>query len=152
MAHSKTSINIHYIFSPKNRIGFGSPEKRKTLQHYINGICHNLDCVVLASYVMRDHVHLLVRIPAKMPVAELAQKVKGNCSRCLNQLPDQPGRFVWQEGYGAFSCSFSNLGTVISYIQNQEEHHRVKSFDEEFGELLKKHEIPADSGKNDGED
>jgi REP element-mobilizing transposase RayT len=124
MAHSFTSINIHYVFSPLNRHIIESPEQRKNLNNYIGGICQNLNCQVLASYVMPDHVHLLVNIPGKLSVAELVQKVKANSSRHLNALPDSLCRFAWQEGYGAFSCSYSMLKTVVKYIHNQEEHHK----------------------------
>ncbi|HOZ00790.1 MAG TPA: IS200/IS605 family transposase [Candidatus Syntrophosphaera sp.] len=146
MPHSYTSINIHYVFSPHDRTCFDSVDTRKHINNYIRGLCHNLGCVCLASFVMPDHVHLLLRIPAKMSVAEVAQKVKGNTSRHLNTMPERNGRFVWQEGYGAFSCSQSMLEVVGTYIRNQEEHHKRQNFQDEFLSLLQRHEIsPEDS-------
>ena len=144
MAHSHTSINIHYVFSPLNRHEIEPPEKRKSLYKFINGICQNLGCRVLAAYVMPDHVHLLVNIPAKLSVAVLAQKVKSNSSRHLNTLPDSQIRFAWQEGYGAFSCSYSKLETVVNYINHQEEHHETCSTEDEYGALLVRHNIDQD--------
>ncbi len=141
MPHSFTSINIHYVFSPHKRYRFDSPETRKHVHSYIRGICQNLDCVCLASYVMPDHVHLLLRIPAKMPVAQVAQKIKGNTSRHLNTLPERNCRFEWQEGYGAFSCSYSMIEVVSTYIRNQEEHHKNQDYDDEFRSLLQRHEL-----------
>lgn len=141
MSHSHTCINIHYVFSPQSRTRIESPDTRKHMQKYISGICHNLETFCLACYVMPDHVHLLVRIPAKLSVAEFAQKLKGNSSRHLNTLPERQCRFVWQEGYGAFSCSYSNLEAVSAYIHNQEEHHRNVSYDDEYQSLMYKHNI-----------
>ncbi len=141
MSHSHTSINIHYVFTPLGRIRIESPETRSLLGKYIKGICTNLDAQCTALHIMPDHVHLLVRLPAKLPVAELAQKIKGNSARYLNTLPTRKCRFVWQAGYGAFSCSFSLLEKAVHYIQNQEEHHQKHTFQEEYCELLDKHQM-----------
>ncbi len=144
MPHSYTSIIVHYVFSPLGRHRINSIEKRKNLNRYICGICHNLECKVIASYVMPDHVHLLVHQPAKISIAELAQKVKGNSSRHLNTLPDREYRFVWQEGYGAFSCSYSQVDKVANYIKNQEEHHKKISYEDEYQSLIEKHNLNTD--------
>lgn len=141
MSHSHTSINIHFVFAPLGRSRINTPEIRTHLGKYLKGICSNIGCTCLACYVMPDHVHMLVRLPAKLSVAECAQKVKGNSSRHLNTLPERQCRFAWQEGYGAFSCSFSALEKVSDYIHQQEEHHRVHTYDEEYRTLLQKHNI-----------
>lgn len=139
MPHSYTSLNIHYVFGTEGRFQIDSAETRKRLHKYIESICMNLECKVLASYVMPDHVHLLLCIPAKLSVAELATKIKSNSSRFMNQADMFPCRFNWQSGYGAFSCSFSMIDTVTNYIQTQEEHHRHRAFDDEFEVLISKH-------------
>lgn len=144
MSHSFTSINIHFVFSPLHRSRIDSVDTRKELNRYIGGICHNLGCVVLASFVMPDHVHLLVRIPGKLSVSEFIQKVKSNSSRHLNEDPGRVERFTWQNGYGAFSCSYSKLEEVKRYIQNQEKHHQSVSHIDEYQGFLAKHEIEGE--------
>jgi len=141
MPHSHTSLIIHYVFSPLSRYRINNPDTRKHLNTYICGICHNLECEVLASYVMPDHVRLLVRIPAKLAVSELVKKVKANSARHLNTQADRPYRFVWQEGYGAFTCSFSNVKQAVEYIHNQERHHQAYGYSDEYQTLLIKHHI-----------
>jgi len=144
MPHSHTSINIHYVFAPLGRNKINAPGTRSHLSKYLKGICANLGCICLACFVMPDHVHILVRLPAKLSVAECAQKLKGNSSHHMNTLPDRACRFVWQQGYGAFSCSYSALDDVCKYIHNQEEHHRTHSYDDEYQALLKRHNIDDD--------
>ena len=109
------------------------------------GICKNYDCKMLCGFVMSDHVHLLIIIPAKHSVAEIAKVIKANTSRFLNTQPDKKSRFEWQEGYGAFSCSYSMIETVQAYIGKQEEHHRKLSFADEYRALLIKHNIDVSS-------
>ena len=113
--------------------------------NYMEGICKNYECHIESGFIMPDHVHLLIKIPAKHSVAEIAKIIKGNTSRFLNTLPELKCRFEWQEGYGAFSCSFSMLEIVKSYIQNQEEHHKRHKFEDEYRALLIKHGLSVPS-------
>jgi REP element-mobilizing transposase RayT len=105
------------------------------------GIGRNHGCLVLANGGMSDHVHLLIQLPPVLALAEAISVVKSNSSRWMN---DHGIEFNWQEGYGAFSVSASNLGTVKRYIANQEQHHRKKTYEQEFEGLLRKHGIPFD--------
>ena len=91
-----------------------------------------------------DHVHILLSLPATMPIAKAMQLIKGGSSKWIHEnFPDQR-LFAWQEKYGAFSVSVSQLDTIIAYIKNQPEHHRKMTFQQEFEALLKKHQIEYD--------
>jgi putative transposase len=97
--------------------------------------------LVIANGGMEDHVHLLIQLPAAIALAKAVQLLKGSSSRWINEHGD---KFAWQEGYGAFSVSASNLDTVKRYIANQESHHRKTTFEQEFIAFLKKHKIEYD--------
>ena len=93
---------------------------------------------------MEDHTHVLISLPATVPIAKAMQLLKGGSSKWIHEtFPEQKG-FGWQDKYGAFRVSVSQLDTVIRYIQNQAEHHRIKTFQEELVELLKRHGIDYD--------
>jgi REP element-mobilizing transposase RayT len=93
---------------------------------------------------VEDHVHLLLSLPATMPMAKAMQLIKGGSSKWVHEMfPDQR-LFAWQTKYGAFSVSASQSDKIIKYIENQPEHHRKMSFQEEFVALLKKHNIEYD--------
>jgi REP element-mobilizing transposase RayT len=89
----------------------------------------------------RDHIHALLSLPATMSFAKAVQLIKGGSSKWVHDTFAEHRKFAWQDGYGAFSVSPSRLARTIAYINNQKEHHRKKSFEEEFMELLDKHEI-----------
>ena len=86
----------------------------------------------MAIHVQPEHIHLLVDLPANLCLSDFAQKIKGSSSHWLNEQKLIPGKFSWQRGYGAFSVSASQLEIVKKYIRNQDEHHRRKSFEEEY--------------------
>ncbi len=93
---------------------------------------------------IEDHIHLLLSLRATMPIAKAMQLIKGGSSKWIHETFPEQRLFAWQEEYGAFSVSVSQLETITNYIQNQREHHRTRSFQEEFLELLKKHRIEYD--------
>ena len=93
---------------------------------------------------MPEHIHVVAKFKAEPSVAEMIKTFKAKSSKWVNERPDQQGRFSWQTGYGAFTVSASQLATVRQYVRNQEEHHRLVSFQEEFVALLKKHGIQYD--------
>jgi REP element-mobilizing transposase RayT len=111
------------------------------LWSYLGGIARNHDFLVLANGGVEDHVHLLIQLPPMLSLAKAVSLLKANSSRWMNE---HRIRFGWQEGYGAFSVSASNLNAVERYIANQAKHHRRMTFEDEFVALLKKHKIRFD--------
>jgi REP element-mobilizing transposase RayT len=142
MAHTYNANFVHCIFGTKDRKGTIPKELQEKLWAYLLGIANNLHIKTLAVGGTANHVHLLLGLPPTMTVAEAVQKLKANSSRWLG---DQGLSFQWQEGYGAFSVSPSLLDTVQAYIRNQEEHHRKRSFEEEFRALLDKSGVAYDA-------
>ena len=133
VGHTYSSTLFHVVFSTKERRpAIKEPAK---LWAYIAGTARNLNYEPLAIGGTENHLHTLLRLPAHVPVAEAAQKLKSNSSRWLRE---ENSWFGWQEGYGAFSVSPSRIDVVRRYIQNQPEHHRRRSFEEEFLALLAK--------------
>jgi REP element-mobilizing transposase RayT len=131
MAHTYSAILLHVVFSTKERRSLiQEPPK---LWAYVAGIARNLAFEPLAVGGTENHLHLLLRLPTSVSVAEAAQKLKANSSRWLKENGSWLG---WQEGYGVFTVSPSNVDAVRRYIQNQPEHHRRSSFEEEFLGLL----------------
>jgi putative transposase len=135
MAHTYNANFVHYIFSTKGRANSIPPGLQEKLWAYLLGIADNLNLKTLAIGGTTNHIHLLLGVPPTMTVAEAVQKLKANSSRWLGE---QGVRFQRQDGYGASSVSPSLTATVQAYIRNQEEHHRKRSFEEEFRALLDK--------------
>jgi REP element-mobilizing transposase RayT len=119
-------------------------EIRERLWPYLGGIARENEMKALAIGGVADHVHLLLSLPATMPIAKAMQLIKGGSSKWVHETFSDQRLFAWQTKYGAFSVSFSQLDGVIQYIETQEEHHRKMSFQEEFLALLKKHRIEYD--------
>ena len=137
-----TELLYHIVFSTKDRNPLLEDDSfRETTWAYIAGVCKKLEGFALIVGGYYDHAHLLVRIPAKIAVSEFVGRVKANTSKHINESRDAELSFHWQGGYGAFSVSPSKKQSVISYIENQMEHHRSASFQDEFRLLLDKHEI-----------
>lgn len=140
-----TQLLFHVVFSVKDRKPLLQDDDfREATWAYMAGVCKNLEGFALIVGGYYDHAHLLVRIPAKLAVSEFVGRVKANTSKHINDSRDTALKFHWQGGYGAFTVSPSRKQTVISYIENQIEHHRVTSFRDEFRLLLDKHEIEYD--------
>jgi REP element-mobilizing transposase RayT len=117
------------VFSTKERRNTIKPETQPKLWAYLGGIARTNGFVVLMAGGTENHVHLLLSLPATMPLAKAVQLLKGGSSKWLNETI---GNFAWQEGYGAFTVSISQKPVTIAYIQSQAEHHRKHSFQEEF--------------------
>jgi REP element-mobilizing transposase RayT len=128
MANTYTQIHIHAVFSVQNRKSIISENWKDELYKYIVGIVTNNRHKLLAINGMPDHIHLLVGLRPTQSVSDLLQDIKGSSSKWINQKGFVRGKFSWQEGFGAFSYSKSELTTVINYIQNQQEHHRQVTF------------------------
>lgn len=144
MAHTFTSLLTHAIFSTSERRPFLSDVMRPDAHAYIGGILRQLRAAPIAIGGTSNHVHLLMRLPADLSVADCLRVVKTNSSRWIKERWPERRSFSWQGGYGAFTVSESNRGAVIQYIQGQEQHHQRISYQEEFLALLKKHGVEFD--------
>ncbi len=144
MAHTFTSLLTHVVFSTSERRPFLSDETRPDVHAYIGGILKQLRAVPIAIGGTTDHVHLLMRLPADLAIADCLCVLKTNSSRWIKERWPERRLFSWQAGYGAFTVSESSRGAVIRYIQDQEQHHRRISFQDEFLALLKKHAVEFD--------
>lgn len=136
MANTYTQIYIHVVFAVEGRQSLIAPEHNDELQKYITGIVSAQRHKLIAINNMPDHLHLLVGLRPDAALSELVRDIKANSSRFINEKRWVLGRFSWQEGFGAFSYSRSRLGTVIRYIENQQEHHAKRSFRDEYTALL----------------
>ncbi|MEW6207389.1 MAG: IS200/IS605 family transposase [Acidobacteriota bacterium] len=144
MANTYTSIHYHVVFSTKNRVRHISQEIEQRVWAYIGGIARAHKMTALQVGGIEDHLHALVTAPPTLSLSQVAQFLKGDSSKWIHaEFPALRG-FAWQDGYGAFSVSKSNLAEVVRYIQNQREHHRKRTFQEEYLELLKRHGIEYD--------
>ncbi|MGC2639749.1 MAG: transposase [Acidobacteriaceae bacterium] len=131
MGHTYATNFIHCIFSTKDRRPLTAPDRRPALFNYFGGIAKGEGFSLIDAGGAADHVHLLILLPAKVSLAEAVQKLKGGSSRWM--CPE----FAWQQGYGAFSVSPSQVPIVRRYIRNQELHHRKRDFAQEFLALLR---------------
>ena len=118
------------------------PEFKEELYKYITGIVRNKGQKLISINGMSDHVHILIGLKPAMALADLVRDIKADSSNFINKNRWVRGKFSWQGGYGAFSYGHSQLDTIIRYIQNQEQHHRRRSFKDEYLALLKRFEIP----------
>ena len=144
MSHTYTNLLYHVVFSTKDRRPFIDAELKPRLHAYLGGIATDIDCVPLLIGGVADHVHLLLKIPAKLSVSEVMPLLKSNSSGWVHSQFAHLKQFAWQEGYGAFTESPSKKADVEKYIANQEEHHRRRSFQEEFLAILERHEVEFD--------
>jgi putative transposase len=144
MANSYTALFIHLIFSTRNRESVLTSELRQRLWAYMGGIARENKIKALSIGGMTDHAHMLISIPAVIGVAKAVQLVKCGSSKWLHENVRSLRNFAWQQGYGAFSISASHLDEVAAYIARQEEHHRIRSFQEEYLSHLKEYGIEFD--------
>ncbi len=144
MPHSYASCLIHYVFSTKGRRNTITPELRKRLWAYLGGIARENGMKALAIGGTADHVHLLASLPSTLSIAKAVQLIKGGSSKWVHDTFPSIKDFAWQEGYGAFSIGTSGEDETIAYINAQDEHHRSRTFDEEFVAFLKRHRIDYD--------
>ena len=144
MTQSLTRLNVHAVFSTKNREPMLPAEIRSELYAYLGGILKSLGCVPLAINGTDDHVHLLFIQSKNIALAKVFEEVKGTSSQWIKTKPTVSRTFAWQGGYGAFSVSESQSQKVVDYIAAQEEHHRKLTFKEELLVLLEKHNIEYD--------
>lgn len=143
MPNTYSQLYIQIVFAVKGRKCLVTEPIREELQKYISGIISNHQQKLLAIYCMPDHTHIFLSIKPNMAISDLVRTIKSNSSSFLkekNLIKD----FAWQEGFSAFSYSKSQAKNVIDYVLNQPEHHRIKTFKEEYWEFLNKFEIDFD--------
>jgi putative transposase len=144
MANTYSSLCYHIVFSTRNRIHDIKPEVEDRVWAYIGGVARKHNMVALQVGGIEDHIHALVIAPPVYAPSQIAQFLKGDSSKWIHEeFPAMRG-FAWQDGYGAFTVSKSNIPEVIDYIRSQREHHRARSFQEEYLSFLKKHGIEYD--------
>lgn len=141
MANTYTQIYIQTVFAVENRGCLIQKEWKDELYKYITGIVKNNDHKLIAINGMPDHVHIFIGIKPDQSISDLLQDIKGASSKWINEKGFVKGKFKWQSGFGAFSYSQSHIDTVVKYIQQQEEHHKRKTFKEEYVALLKAFQI-----------
>ncbi len=141
MANTFSQIYIQIVFAVKGRQNLISKDWKDELYKYITGICTNNQQKLIAINGVADHIHILIGLKPAMALSDLMREIKTSSSKFINEKGWIKGNFNWQEGYGAFSYSHSQLDNVIAYIQNQEIHHQTKTFKEEYLAFLDKFDI-----------
>jgi REP element-mobilizing transposase RayT len=144
MPQSLSRILIHLVFSTKHRVRILDSKIRSELHPYLAAVLTNNDCPSLRVGGVEDHVHLFFGLSRTLTVAQVVETIKTSSSKWIKTKGSEFSQFHWQGGYGAFSVSESVAKEVIHYIMNQEEHHRRRTFQEEFREFLKRHNVAYD--------
>lgn len=144
MANTYTSLHYHIVFSTKNRQSWIHADIEQRIWEYVGGIAKQNDMKAIQVGGIEDHLHVVLGTPPTMAVSKAVQLLKGGSSKWIHETFPQLADFEWQQGYGAFSVSRSQLPTVIQYVVSQREHHQKQTFQNEHLELLKRHEIEYD--------
>jgi REP element-mobilizing transposase RayT len=144
MANTYTQLYIHLVFATKQRADIHDKNFKESIQKYITGIFKNKNQYLITINFHINHIHILFSYNPSILLSELVRDVKISSTNYVNENEFLKGKFYWQEGYSAFSCSKSQLGKIINYIENQERHHKRKTFKEEYLEFLKAYDIPYD--------
>lgn len=145
MAHTIHCIYIHVVFSTRSREPFFDDETLLAACRYMTGILSNLRCPPIEINGHRDHIHLLFTLPPVQCLSSVMQQVKGSSSVWLANQGGKLHNFGWQDGYGAFSVSASRLDAVQRYIAQQHEHHRTRSFEEEYAAFIESSGVDVDA-------
>jgi putative transposase len=144
MPQSLSRVILHIIFSTKNREPWIDPAIRPRMHAYLAAICRDLGAQAFRVDGAADHVHIVTTLPRTLSQAQMVEQAKKTSSKWIKALEPRSRGFFWQRGYGAFSVSVSQLDTVLQYLHTQEEHHRTRTFQEEYHELLCRHGIEFD--------
>jgi putative transposase len=145
MPQSLANMIVHLVFSTKDREPwFTDAEKMHSMHAYLGAVSAKLDCPTITIGGVADHVHILARISRKTSLADWVKELKRASTVWIGEEWPEFATFHWQAGYGAFSVSQSNTDAVVEYILHQPEHHRTKTFQEEFRIILRKHGIEWD--------
>jgi len=144
MANTYSQSYFHLVFAVKNRKAFIRKEWKDELEKYITGIIQNNKHKLIAIGTMPDHIHIFIGYYLNQLIPDLVEEIKTSSNAWIKYQKKSPFRFEWQEGYGAFTYSESQIGGMYNYILNQEIHHRKKTFREEYIEILNKFAVEYD--------
>ena len=144
MPQSLSQVLLHLVFSTKNRERLIPEAVQPQLYAYLAGICRTHGSEAYRVGGTEDHVHIACTLPRTMPISKLLEEIKKSSSEWIKTQDARCKNFAWQAGYGAFSLGQSQLTSLIRYIDNQRDHHRKRTFQEEFLDLLKKYAIAYD--------
>ena len=144
MGQSLVQNYIHIIFSVKNRKPLIHESIEQELFRYIGGVCKKLESTPLAVGGYKNHIHILCTLSKKVSLVTLIGKVKSKSSKWVKSKGSAYKRFYWQNGYGAFSISSSQIDSIRSYIRKQKDHHQNISFEEEYKDMLKENNVEFD--------
>ena len=144
MPRSLARLHIHLVFSTKNREPLITDAVRDSLHAYMATVLQNLGCAPMLINSVEDHAHLIFDLARTVSISQAVEDVKKSSSKWIKTQGPEFAGFAWQSGYGAFAVSESNVEAVREYIANQREHHRKKSFQEEYRQFLERHRIAFD--------
>ena len=144
MSHSYVNSLFHCVFSTKERRKTITPDLEDRLWQYMGGIARDNKMKAMQIGGIEDHIHLLLSLSSTVTVSKALQLIKGGSSKWVHDTFPQHAGFEWQEGYGAFSIGVSQVEDTKQYIAKQREHHRTKTFQEEFIAILERHGIEYD--------
>ena len=144
MPQSLSKVIVHIVFSTKNREPWLHSNVRQRMHAYFATICRDLGVEFAHVGGVADHVHVVTTLPRNLSQAQFVEQIKKTSSKWIKALDTRYRAFFWQRGYGAFSVSSSQLEAVLRYINEQPEHHRTRTFQEEYRELLRRHGIDFD--------
>ncbi len=144
MANTYTQIHIQLVFATKGKLCLIAEKHRPSIEKYICGIVNNKQSKPLAIYCNPDHIHILIGLHPSISISDMARDIKAHSTKWINENKLMIGKFAWQEGFGAFSYSKSQIDRVVKYILNQPEHHKKTTFKDEYLKILKKSEINYD--------
>ena len=144
MGQSLVKNYLHIVFSTKHREHFIKPPYEAELHAYLGGICKELECQPIKVGGYTDHIHILCMLSKKISLMKLLEEVKSHSSKWMKTKDNSLKNFYWQDGYGAFSVNPSQVEKVVLYIENQHEHHRKKTFQDEYRLFLKKYNVEYD--------
>ncbi len=144
MPQSLSKVIVHIIFSTKNREPWLVSNVRPRVHAYVATICRDLGAELVRVGGVADHVHIVTTLPRTVTQAQSIERIKKTSSKWIKALDARYRGFFWQRGYGAFSVSPSQLDAVLHYVETQDEHHRTRTFQEEYRELLHRHGVEFD--------
>ena len=144
MANTYTQMYIQLVFVVKNRKALIPKEHKEELHKYITGIITKRNQKLLAIHAMPDHIHIFIGFKPTLKISDLVRDIKTASSQFIKEKRFTPFQFNWQEGYGGFTYPHSQLDAVCKYIENQEEHHKKRSFKAEYLDFLKKFDVEYD--------